>query len=331
VDDTAILQVRNLTKTFRGARGLTRVFSRQGSATLVAVDNVSLTLRRHQILGLVGESGCGKTTLVRCLIRGVEPDAGEVLLDGRDVLAANRRQLRDIRRSIQLIYQDPYSALNPRFTIRRAIGEPALAHGLVKRRDEDEMVTELLERVGLSARDGSCRPRQLSGGQCQRGAIARALAVRPQVLLADEPVSALDVSIRAQILKLFHDLTTALGLSMLLISHDLAVIANLADRVAVMYLGQIVESGTPEQIFSKPRHPYTAALLRAHPRVESRPQERSPALHGELPSPFDIPSGCRFRARCPLVEKVCHEREPEPVEVSPGHFSRCHVLTRSSA
>jgi oligopeptide/dipeptide ABC transporter ATP-binding protein len=325
-DGTPILEVRDLVKRYAGRRSVPAAARRQPPPLLVALDEVSLALDRKETLGIVGESGSGKSTLAHCLVRLVEPDRGEVRLDGVDVLTADRNELRRVRRRIQLVYQDPYSSLNPRLTVGAAIGEPARVHDLVDRSAQAAFVAELLERVGLSPADAHRRPRQLSGGQRQRVAIARALAVRPEILVADEPVSALDVSIQAQILGVFEQLTNELDLAMILISHDLAIIAHLAERVAVMYLGRIVETGPTRELFANPRHPYTAALIAAHPRIGRRAERRRPALRGELPSPFDIPSGCRFRTRCPLAAPICEDVDPPPVEVAPGHVSRCHVL-----
>jgi oligopeptide/dipeptide ABC transporter ATP-binding protein len=319
------LHVAGLTRTFRARRRARDLRLRGGGQRLVAVDDVSLDLGAGETLGVVGESGSGKTTLARCIVRLVEPDAGVVRFGGVDVMRADRAALRAVRRQIQVVFQDPYSSLNPRLTVADALGEAALVHELVKRSGADAMVARLLDRVGLPGTVARRRPRELSGGQRQRVAIARALAVQPSMIIADEAVSALDVSIQAQILNLFDDLVRDLGLSLMFISHQLAVIAHLTERVAVMYLGRIVESGPTAEVFARPRHPYTAALLAAHPALDLT-RARAPALRGEIPSAFAIPAGCRFAGRCPFVEDRCRVQDPEPAAVGPGHLAWCHVL-----
>jgi oligopeptide/dipeptide ABC transporter ATP-binding protein len=295
----------------------------------VALDGVSLNVGAQEVLGLVGESGSGKTTLARCLVRLIEPDAGEATFDGLDVFKAAPKELRTIRRRMQLVYQDPYSSLNPRLRIGDAIGEAARVHGLVRGRAEEEaLVAELLDAVGLSRSEARRRPRELSGGQRQRVAIARALAVQPDFLIADEPVSALDVSVQAQILNLFGSLSHERHLAMIFISHQLAVIAQIADRIAIMYLGRIVETGATGLVFAAPQHPYTQILLAAHPSVEAPSRRRTAVAQGEIPSPDNIPAGCRFRTRCPLAEAICADVDPPPIDVGDGHFSWCHVMPR---
>ncbi|MBL8152619.1 MAG: ABC transporter ATP-binding protein [Anaerolineae bacterium] len=292
---------------------------------LTALDNVSIALNANEVLGIVGESGSGKTTLARCIVRLETPDHGSVFFDDRDVLSSSGIELRHIRRDVQMIYQDPYTSLNPRMRVRDAISEPALVHGLIDPAGKDSLIRELLERVGLPQTAADLRPRALSGGQRQRVAIARALALRPRIIIADEAVSALDVSIQAQILNLFADLIRELGLGMIFISHQLSVIAQLSDRVAILYLGRIVETGPTAQVFAHPRHPYTAALLKAHPSIETEKQ-RQPALKGEIPSPYAIPRGCRFNTRCAYAESRCFEQDPSAATISPGHQAWCHVL-----
>ena len=268
-----------------------------------------------------------KTTLARCLVRLLEPDSGRASFEGRDIFAATAAQLRDLRRRMQLIYQDPYASLNPRLRVADAIAEPARVHGLIDgRREQQSLVASLLDAVGLARTDARRYPRELSGGQRQRVAIARSLAVQPSLLIADEPVSALDASVQAQVLNLFGTLTRDRGLAMILISHQLAVIAQLAQRVAIMYLGRIVEIGPTADVFSNPKHPYTKLLLAAHPDVNAPHRGQSPALQGEIPSPDRIPDGCRFRSRCPLAEEICVRVDPPPVDVGGGHLSWCHVL-----
>ena len=301
---------------------------RQRGRRLVGLDGVSLRLDRGQGLGLVGESGSGKSTLARCLVRVYEPDGGRITLGGQDVVGANvkRADLRQIRRRVQLVYQDPYSSLNPRLRVGAAISEAARVHGLVSgKRDEAELVATLLERVGLPASAAKRRPKELSGGQRQRVAIARALAVRPDIILADEAVSALDVSIQAQILDVLRDLQSELGLGILFIAHQLPLIAQVCERVAVMYLGRIVEEGPTEQVFNRPGHPYTIALMEANPVPSVGVRKRAPALTGEIPSPLAIPDGCRFHTRCPSVEERCHTEDPPGVHLGHDHVSWCHV------
>jgi len=322
-----LLEVEGVSKQYAGRRALAdRVVGRPGPR-LVALDAASVVLDANETLGIVGESGSGKTTLARCIVRLVRPDAGTIRFDGVDVLAASPAELRAVRRNVQLIYQDPYSSLNPRMSVGEAIREPARYHGIVDRGGEEALVARLLDRVGLPAGTAQSWPRQLSGGQRQRVAIARALALQPKVIIADEAVSALDVSIQAQILNLFEELIRDFGLGMIFIAHQLSVIAHLSQRVAIMYLGRIVETGPTPQVFADPRHPYTAALLEAHPTV-SRARRSGPALRGEIPSPYAVPAGCRFNTRCPLAEDRCFSIDPPGVEVGPGHVSWCHVLPR---
>lgn len=324
-NNTPLLKVDGLYKYYKGKSSLADRIQGKPVPRLVALDGVSLMLNANEVLGLVGESGSGKTTTARCIVRLETPDRGSVTFDGRDVLTAGSTELRGIRRDMQMIYQDPYSSLNPRMSVRSAIAEPALVHGLVEKDGVDALVRELLERVGLPQTVADLRPRALSGGQRQRVAIARALALKPRVIIADEAVSALDVSIQAQILNLFGELIRELGLGMIFIAHQLSVIAQLSDRVAIMYLGRIVETGRTAEVFANPRHPYTAALLQAHPHLDAQ-KRKEPALSGEIPSPYAIPKGCRFNTRCRFAEDKCFEIEPPAVEVSPGHYSWCHVL-----
>jgi oligopeptide/dipeptide ABC transporter ATP-binding protein len=326
VDDLPLLVAEHVTKTFRLKRRSRDVLARRPPLSLRALDDVSISLRRGQVLGVVGESGSGKSTLARALVRLIDVDQGRIALGDVDLRAAHGKALRRLRPRIQLVYQDPYSSLNPRMTVGAAIAEPARVHGLIGRGAEDQFVADLLERVGLQHRDAARYPRQLSGGQRQRVAIARALALNPEILIADEPVSALDVSVQAQILNLLSDLQEELDLAILFITHQLAVVSHLATELAVMYLGQIVETGPRRSVFGAPRHPYTIGLLEAQPSIFGPRTSRAPALRGELPSPLALPSGCRFRTRCKLAQPICHEVEPPAVEVAPGHYSRCHVL-----
>lgn len=323
--DHPVLKVDNIYKYYGGKSTLIDRIQRKPKPRLVALDGISLTLSRNEVLGLVGESGSGKTTTARCIVRLEVPDRGSITFGDHDVLAADTETLRHIRRDMQMIYQDPYSSLNPRMTVRSAISEPALIHGLVEKEGAEDLVRELLERVGLPYTVANLRPRALSGGQRQRVAIARALALKPSVIIADEAVSALDVSIQAQILNLFGELIRDLRLGMIFIAHQLSVIAQLSDRVAIMYLGRIVESGPTADVFTRPRHPYTGALLEAHPHLSGE-KKQAPALKGEIPSPYAIPKGCRFNIRCRFAEEKCFEIDPPPTEVSPGHYAWCHVL-----
>jgi oligopeptide/dipeptide ABC transporter ATP-binding protein len=322
-----LLVVEGVMKSFGPRRGALSSRRRTPAPPVVALDDVSFRLGRTEVLGLVGESGSGKSTLARCLVRLVDPDAGSARFDGVDLFAASGAELRSIRRRMQLIYQNPYSSLNPTMTVGSAIGEPARVHGLVESKTaERELVAHLLAQVGLPHSVATHRPRELSGGQRQRVAIARALAVHPEMLIADESVSALDVSVQAQILNLFADLTEELKLTMIFISHQLAVIAHVASRVVVMYRGRIVEAGTTPEIFSSPRHPYTAMLLAAHPDVD----RSIPASSGEPPAEtVDVASvtarGCPFRSRCAYALPICAEADPPAVDVGGGHISRCHV------
>jgi len=328
-----LLSVSGLTKRFTDKHSVADKVRRRAPAVLTALDNVDIAVAPGETLGVVGESGSGKSTLARCLVRLYEPDAGSVMFDGTDVLAAGGAELRALRRSIQMIYQDPYSSLNPRLRVGAAVAEPAVVHGLIERGEEDRYASDLLERVGISRQNVNRYPHEFSGGQRQRVAIARSLAVKPSFLIADEAVSALDVSIQAQLLSLLEEIRRDLGLTMLFISHQLAVISRLADRVAIMYLGRIVETGATADVFADPRHPYTQMLLEAHPRLDGS-RVPKPQVTAEAPSPYDIPSGCRFHTRCPLAEDVCFRDDPPDVEIKSGrggHVSACHVLTRASA
>jgi oligopeptide transport system ATP-binding protein len=322
-----LLTVRDVTKSFVGRSGVGAKFRREPVNKVMALDGVSFDVGRREVLGIVGESGSGKTTLARVLVRLVEPDSGSVAFDGQDVFGAKAGQLRAIRRRMQMIYQDPYSSLNPRLRVGEAMAEPARVHGLVAgRTEEDALVAGLLDAVGLPRSTAGRRPRELSGGQRQRVAIARALAVEPELVIADEPVSALDVSVQAQILNLFLAMSQDRHFAMIFISHQLAVVAHVADRVAIMYLGRIVEIGRIADVFVTPKHPYTALLLAAHPHPDTRDRRRASAFRGDIPTQGDIAAGCRFRGRCPLAQPICAEVDPPPVDVGHGHQSWCHVM-----
>jgi len=321
----SILVVEDLVKTFPVPRTAREAFQRRPRRALVAVDGVSLAVRRGEVLGIVGESGCGKTTLAHCVVRLLDPDSGSVRLEGTELLDLDRADLRKARRRVQMIFQDPYTSLNPRQTVADTMAEAALVHGTTTRANADAFVVETLALVGIGAATARRRPRELSGGQRQRVAIARALAVRPDVLIADEAVSALDVSIQAQVLNLLRSLTDELGLATIFIGHQLAVIAHVSDRVAIMYLGQIVEHGPTRLVFEHPQHPYTKGLLLAHPEPGAERRAREAAVAGDIPSPLELPGGCRFRTRCRFAEEQC-KLEPPLVDFGEGHAARCAVL-----
>jgi oligopeptide/dipeptide ABC transporter ATP-binding protein len=319
-----ILQVEDLRKGFDVRRSIGDTLLRRPASRIQAVDGASFSLSPHQVVGVVGESGSGKSTLAKCLVRLLEPDSGTVRFREQDVLALRGASLKQLRRSMQMIFQDPYSTLNPMMSVGEAISEPAKVHGLIESSERGAYAERMLDLVGLSKAHANRRPRELSGGQRQRVAIARAMAVEPELLIADEAVSALDVSIQAQILNLFAQLREERGVAILFIAHQLAVVAHIADVVMVMYLGALVEAGPVDEIFSRPGHPYTMALMAAQPGKHRRRGSREPALAGEIPSPTAIPSGCRFRSRCPYAQEICAEVDPPAVELGPQHWSKCH-------
>lgn len=318
----ALLRVEGLTKHFPVLRG----FFRRQVGVVRAVDDVSFTLGRRKTLAVVGESGCGKTTAGRAVLRLVEPDRGHVWFRGKDLPTLARDELREMRRHMQIIFQDPYSSLNPRHTIGQIVGRPLLLHGVAASAAEaDDRVRELLVRVGLQPRYISRYPHEFSGGQRQRIGIARAIALRPDFVVCDEAVSALDVSVRAQVLNLLMDLQDEFGLAYIFVTHDLSVVRHLADEVLVMYLGQVVERAPREAMFRRPSHPYTQALLSAAPEPDPARRRARIVLQGDVPSPMNPPAGCRFHTRCPLVHDRCRAEVPAPHAVGPAHQVACHL------
>ncbi len=317
---TPLLDIRDLRKTFPVRGG----WLGRARAAVRAVDGVSFTVEPGSTLGLVGESGCGKSTTARLVLRLVEPDGGSVHFDGRDVTALSDRDLRALRREMQIVFQDPYSSLNPQMCVRDLIGFNLRVHG-ERGAAVEAAVTSVLEDVGLARGYAARYPHELSGGQRQRVNLARALVVRPRLLVADEPVSALDKSVQAQVLNLFVDLRAQYGLTTLFISHDLNVVQYLSDWVAVMYLGQLVEWGRADAVYARPLHPYTQALMAAAPDPDRPRGQRPPPLAGDLPSPLDPPSGCRFRTRCPHAMPICAEQPPVLAPQAPAHTVACHL------
>jgi oligopeptide/dipeptide ABC transporter ATP-binding protein len=317
---TALLEAEGLTKHFPADRNLLG----RPIAFVKAVDGVSFTVNAGETLALVGESGCGKSTVSRLVLRLIEPDSGKLRFEGRDLLALDTNELRAFRRQAQIIFQDPYASLNPRMTVGQILGEPLGLHDLVPRGERRARVEELLRLVGLEPRSARRYAHEFSGGQRQRIAIARALAVEPKLVICDEPVSALDVSIRSQILNLLRELQDRLGLSYIFVSHDLAVVKHIADRVAVMNLGSIVETSDTQALFASPRHPYSRALLSAIPVPKPRAKRSRMLLHGELPSALNPPSGCRFHTRCPFAVDRCRIDVPALQADASEHATACH-------
>jgi oligopeptide/dipeptide ABC transporter ATP-binding protein len=316
-----LLVVRNLKKYFPLKRG---IWFGEG-AEVRAVDGVSFEVRRGETVGLVGESGCGKSTMARLILRLLEPTAGEVYFGKASVFETNKEEMRQLRRRMQIVFQDPYSSLDPRMPVDEIVGEGLTIHRLARGKEKTDRVADLLEMVGLGREHMGRYPHEFSGGQRQRIGIARALAVGPEFLIADEPVSALDVSIQAQIINLFEDLQEQLGLTYLFIAHDLRVVKHISDRVAVMYLGQIVELADSDELYRNPLHPYTQALLSAIPEVDPQSKRQRIFLEGDPPSAVQIPSGCRFHPRCPKRFDRCDQEEPVLREVSAGHWVSCHL------
>jgi oligopeptide/dipeptide ABC transporter ATP-binding protein len=318
-DNGVLLDVRDLRKYFPIRRGF---FSRV-AGYVKAIDGVSLAVRRGEVLGLVGESGCGKTTLARAILRLVEPTSGDIVFDGVRVLALKGGELRRLRKRMQIIFQDPYGSLNPRLTIGSMIAEPIKIHKIARGPDVRRRVADLLERVGIAPEHMNRYPHEFSGGQRQRIGIARSLAVGPDFVVADEPVSSLDVSVQAQILNLLRDLQGEMGLTLLFITHDLGVVEYLSDRVAVMYLGKIVEIAETAELYRKVQHPYTQALMSAIPSLDPQAKSRRIVLAGDVPSPAAVPPGCPFHPRCPEAMPHCRTHSPTLKETAPAHLVSC--------
>ena len=321
---TALIEAIGVSKHYPMATG---GFLRRTTTKLRAVDTVSLSVMEGETLGLVGESGCGKSTLGRLLIRLLPLTAGTVRFAGQDIGALAGKALRDIRRSMQIVFQDPYGALNPRMTVEDIVSEPLVIHGVAT--NAAKRVTDMLTLVGLPARARERFPHEFSGGQRQRIGIARALILNPKFVVCDEPVSALDVSVQAQIVNLLQDLQGELGLTYLFIAHDLGVVKHISTRVAVMYLGKVVEVAAKHRLYAEPKHPYTRGLIASvpvtHPSQRARGRAERKRLEGDIPSALNPPSGCRFHTRCPLVQPICREREPATTEPAPGHLVACHL------
>ncbi|ABY91858.1 MAG: oligopeptide transport system ATP-binding protein [Epulopiscium sp.] len=317
VERIPLVEIKNLKKYFNVGRG----------AVLKAVDNVNLQIIEGETLGLVGESGCGKTTLGRTIVRLYEPTAGQVLFEGKNVHKLTGQQLKEFNRKVQMIFQDPYASLNPRMTVGDIIGEGIDIHGLYKNKERTDRIYELLSLVGLNKEHANRFPHEFSGGQRQRIGIARALAVEPKFIVADEPISALDVSIQAQVINLLMELQQKLKLTYIFIAHDLSMVKYVSDRIAVMYLGHVVELTTSEDLHNRPLHPYTQALLSAIPVPDPETERKKERilLEGDVPSPINPPKGCRFAKRCRYAKPICTEQQPELKEVEKNHFVACHL------
>ncbi|MBK7393438.1 MAG: dipeptide ABC transporter ATP-binding protein [Chloracidobacterium sp.] len=309
-----LLEVKNLVKHFPVDNS---------DDVVQAVDDVSFHLTQGETLGLVGESGCGKSTVGRCLLRLIEPTSGAVLFEGKNIVGLPNSEMQLLRREMQIIFQDPYASLNPRLSIRSIVAEPLKIHGIGNRTEQNERVADLLKKVGLDPKYADRYPHEFSGGQRQRIGIARALALDPKLIICDEPVSALDVSVQAQVVNLLQQLQDDLGLTYLFISHGLAVVEHISDRVAVMYLGKIVEICDAAELYEDPLHPYSQALLSAIPIPDPKQKRQRIVLTGDVPTPINPPSGCRFRTRCPIAIDECAVVEPQLREIKPGHFAAC--------
>jgi peptide/nickel transport system ATP-binding protein len=315
-----LVQVEHLKKYFPVRSGVMQ----RVVANVLAVDDVSFTIRKGETLGMVGESGCGKTTVGRTMLRLVEPTAGAALYNGRDIFKLNGRELKAIRRDMQIIFQDPYASLDPRVPIGESVMEGLHIHQIGTPHERVEIMMETLKKVGLETYHARRFPHEFSGGQRQRIGIARALALRPKFIVCDEPVSALDVSIQSQVLNILKDLQAEFGLTYLFIAHNLSVVEHISDRVIVMYLGKMAELADRDELYRSPLHPYTQALMSAIPVADPKLKRKHVILKGDVPSPLRPPSGCRFHPRCPLAQAICSEKEPEFRELKPGHFAACH-------
>lgn len=323
VAEEKLLEIKNLKKYFPVKAG---VFRRTVDH-VKAVDDISFSIKAGETLGLVGESGCGKSTTGRTILRLLEATSGEIWFEGKDLLSLDKKDMRSMRKEMQIIFQDPYASLNPRMTVEDIVGEPLDIHNLVSsKKERRERVLEILNSVGLGEEHMRRYPHEFSGGQRQRIGVARALAVDPKLIIADEPVSALDVSIQAQVINLLQDLQEEYGLTYLFITHDLSVVKHISDRIAVMYLGKIVELAEKKALFDDPLHPYTRLLLSAIPVADPTYKKERIILEGDVPSPVDPPQGCRFHPRCPQAMDICNQQEPEFKDYGGGHFSACHLL-----
>ena len=317
MEGNELLRVNHLKKYFQTPHG-----------TLSAVDDVTFGINKRETLGVVGESGCGKSTLGRCILRLHEPTAGEVVFEGKNILACDKKEMKSLRSKMQIIFQDPYASLNPRMTVSQAIAAPLIIQGVYSAKEKEKIqkkVAEMMDVVGLASRLVNSYPHELDGGRRQRIGIARALSLDPKFIVCDEPVSALDVSIQAQVLNLMQDLQQQMGLTYLFITHNLSVVKHLSNQIVVMYLGQLVEKASPDQLFHNPCHPYTQALLSAIPIPDPDIPMRRMVLKGELTSPINVGPGCRFAKRCNYAKPECNEASPEMVEVEPGHVVACHM------
>ena len=317
MEGNELLRVNHLKKYFQTPHG-----------TLSAVDDVTFGINNRETLGVVGESGCGKSTLGRCILRLHEPTAGEVVFEGKNILACDKKEMKSLRSKMQIIFQDPYASLNPRMTVSQAIAAPLIIQGVYSAKEKEKIqkkVAEMMDVVGLASRLVNSYPHELDGGRRQRIGIARALSLDPKFIVCDEPVSALDVSIQAQVLNLMQDLQQQMGLTYLFITHNLSVVKHLSNQIVVMYLGQLVEKASPDQLFHNPCHPYTQALLSAIPIPDPDIPMRRMVLKGELTSPINVGPGCRFAKRCNYAKPECNEASPEMVEVEPGHVVACHM------
>ncbi|KUK66427.1 MAG: Peptide/nickel transport system ATP-binding protein [Atribacteria bacterium 34_868] len=317
-----LIEVKNLRKWFQVGKGLSGK-----REVLRAVDDISFFINRKEVLGLVGESGCGKTTCGKMLLRIIDPTSGSIFFDNEEITHLNKSEMRPFRRRMMIIYQDPYGSLDPRMRIGEAISEPLAVHNIGTPKEREERVIQLMEKVGLSADQINRYPHEFSGGQRQRIGIARALATNPEFIVADESVSALDVSIQAQIINLLKELQEEFGLTLLFVAHDLSVVKHISDRVAVMYLGKIVEMGEKKYLFRDPKHPYTQALLSAIPIPDPKQRKQQEIIMGDVPSPINPPKGCRFHTRCPEVSDICKLEEPPLTEIKPNYFVVCHKVS----